>query len=137
MELSFVDADTPDFDAHTYIRILVAIAKADKDNGPPEYAFVRRQAQQLGLDYDHFMRSTDNRFFIEKQTVSRLTALVVLKDAIMLASLDGNFSLPEKQRVYDYAAKLDIARKDVDALEALIGDYRRIDQRWRQLVSMP
>jgi tellurite resistance protein len=134
MELSFINTDTPDFEPQTYIQILVAIAKADKDNGPPEYAFVRRQAQLLGLDYNYFLHTTDKHFFIEKQKVSRVTALVVLKDAIMLASLDGHFSLPEKQRIYDYAVKMDVARNDVDALEMLIKDYRRIDRRWRQLV---
>jgi tellurite resistance protein len=136
MELSFVDADTPDFDPQTYIRILVAIAKANRENGPPEFAFVRRQAQRLGLDFEHFLKTTEKDYFIDKQKISRLTALVVLKDAIELACLDGNFSLPEKQLVYDYAAKLDVARKDVDALETLLNDYRRLDKRWRELVSL-
>lgn len=137
MDLSFADADTPDFDPRTYLQILMAIAKADKDNGPPEYAFVRRQAQRLGCDYDQLLKTTDKNFLLQKQTVSRVTALMVLKDAIMLASLDRNFSLPEKQRIYDYAARLDIARNDVDALQALIGDYRRLDERWQTLVEMP
>jgi hypothetical protein len=136
MELSFVDADTPDFDPQNYVRILVAIAKADKENGPSEFAFVRRQAERLSLDYDHFLKTTAKDFLIERQKVTRITALVVLKDAIELASMDRNFSLPEKERIYDYAAKLDIPRKDVDALEKLITDYRRIDERWRELVSM-
>jgi len=136
MELSFVDADTPDFDPLIYIRILVAIAKADKENGPPEFAFVRRQAERLSLDYDQLLRTTEKDFLIERQKVTRITALVVLKGAIELASMDRNFSLPEKERIYDYAAKLDIPRKDVDALEKLITDYRRIDERWRELVSM-
>ena len=136
MELSFVDADTPDFDPLIYIRILVAIAKADKENGPPEFAFVRRQSERLSLDYDQLLRTTEKDFLIERQKVTRITALVVLKGAIELASMDRNFSLPEKERIYDYAAKLDIPRKDVDALEKLITDYRRIDERWRELVSM-
>jgi hypothetical protein len=135
LDLDFADVDTPDFDPHTYIQILVAIAKADRDNGPPEYAFVRRQAQRLGLDYDAFMKTTGRDFLLERRKVSRITALVILKDAIMLASMDRNFSLPEKQRIYDYAAKLDIARKDVDALQALISEYRCLDERWRKLVK--
>ncbi|RJQ75038.1 MAG: hypothetical protein C4519_16255 [Desulfobacteraceae bacterium] len=135
MDLSFVDAATPDFEPQTYIQILLAIAKADKDNGPPEYAFVRRQALRLGIDFDHFFKATDKSFLIEKQKVSRITALVVLKDAIMLASLDRYFSLPEKERIYAYAARLDISRRDVAALEAFIDDYRRLDERWRQLVN--
>lgn len=135
MDLNFVNANTRDFDPRTYLKILVTIAKADKDNGPPEFNYVRRRADHLGLDSEHFFQSTDKNFRIERQKVTRLTALVVLKDAIALASMDGNFSLPEREKVYTYAEKLDIARTDVDFLEKLIGEYRQLDQRWQQLVS--
>ena len=135
MDLNFVDADTQDFDPRTYLRILVAIAKADKQNGPPEFAYIRRQADRLGLDVEHFFRNTDRNFLIERQKVTRLTALVILKDAIALASLDSNFSLPERGKIYAYAEKLDIARSDVDLLEKLIHDYRQLDNRWMNLVA--
>jgi len=135
MDLNFVDADTQDFDPRTYVRILVAIAKADKDNGPPEFEYVRRQAERLGLDSEHFFRNTDKGFLIERQKVGRLTALVILKDAIVLASLDDNLSLPERMKIYTYAERLDISRSDVDMLEKLIVEYRQLDIRWQQLVS--
>jgi hypothetical protein len=60
---------------------------------------------------------------------------VILKDAIALASLDRNFSLPERGKVYAYAEKLDIARTDVDFLEKLMDEYRLLDDRWQQLVA--
>ena len=135
MDFSFVDAGNRDFDPRTYLSILIAIAKSDKNNGPPEFEFVRGLADRLGLDYDYFFEHTDKSFLIRKQTISRLTALVVIKDAIMLASMDENFSLPEKQRVYEYAEKLDIARKDVDHIEKLIQDYRQLQRRWSDLVK--
>ena len=135
MDLNFVDADTQDFDPRTYVRILVAIAKADKDNGPPEFEYVRRQADRLGLDSEHFFRNTDKSFLIDRQKINRLTALVILKDAIMLASLDGNLSLPERMKIYAYAEKLDIPRNDVDILEKLIAEYRQLDQRWQLLAN--
>ena len=135
MDLNFVDANTLDFDPRTYLRILVAIAKADKDNGPPEFDYVRRQAERLGFDSEHFFRNTDKQFLIEHQEVSRLTALVILKDAIALASLDGNLSLPERMKIYTYAERLDISRKDVDSLEKLLDEYRQLDSRWQQLVD--
>ena len=135
MDLNFVNVDTQDFDPRTYVRILVAIAKADKDNGPPEFDYVSRQAERLGLDSEHFFRNTDKNFLIESHKVSRLTALVILKDAIMLASMDGNFSLPERMKIYVYAEKLDVARSDVDQLEKLIDEYRKLDRQWKQLVS--
>ncbi len=135
MDLNFVNADTKDFDPRTYVRILVAIAKADKENGPPEFDYVRRQADRLGLDSEHFFRNTDKSFLIERQKVGRLTALVILKDAIVLASLDDNLSLPERMKIYTYAERLDISRSDVDLLEKLIAEYRQLDIRWHQLVS--
>lgn len=135
MDLSFIDADTHDFDPRTYLSILVAIAKADKDNGPPEFNFVRRRADNLGLDSEHFFQTIDKTFAIERQKVTRLTALVILKDAIFLGSLDGNLSLPERGKIYTYAEKLDIARSDVELLEKLVDDYRLLDSRWRQLVA--
>lgn len=135
MDLNFVDADTQDFDPRTYLRILVAIAKADKDNGPPEYDYVRRQAERLGLESEHFFKNTDKLFLIDRQTVSRLTALVILKDAIALASLDGNLSLPERMKIYTYAEKLDVSRNDVDMLEQLLNDYGQLDDRWAQMVK--
>ena len=135
MDLNFVNADTQDFDPRTYVRILVAIAKADKENGPPEFDYVRRQADRLGLDSEHFFRNTDKSFLIDRQKVGRLTALVILKDAIALASLDGNLSLPERMKIYTYAERLDISRSDVDMLEKLIAEYRQLDIRWEQLVS--
>ena len=67
--------------------------------------------------------------------MNRLTALVILKDTIMLASRDGNFSLPERMKIYTYAERLDIARNDVDALEKLIEEYRQLDRRWEKLVA--
>lgn len=123
------------FDAETYIRMLIAIAKADPDNGPPEFAFVRRMARKVGVDYDVFMENTDKSFTPDRQDVSRLTALVVLRDAITLASLDSNISLPERQRLYTYAEKFDIPRKDMEALETLVQDQRALTDRWKRLVA--
>ena len=116
MDIDFVNAETPDFNVETYVRMLIAIAKSDKDNGPPEFTYVRNKAVSLGVDYDDFLQNTDKNYSIDKRNVSRLTALMILKDAIILASLDRNFSLPERQRVYTYAENLDIPRKDVDEL---------------------
>lgn len=135
MEMDFYFQGMEDFDPETYLRILISIAKADKDNGPREYEFVRRKALKLGLDYENYMRTTDKTFTIGRRKLSRLTALVVLRDAIMLASMDRNFSLPEKQRIYTYAERLGIPRKDVDALEDWLADYRRLSARWELLVT--
>jgi len=135
MDFTFVDEDSPDFDSETYIKILIAIAKADKDNGPKEFEYIRQQAQRLGVDYDRFLASTEKTFDIEKQRVSRLTALVVLRDALRIASMDRNFSLPEREKVYTFAAKLDISRNDMNYLEKCLKAYRALCEKWDGLVA--
>lgn len=124
-----------DFDCQTYLKMLITIARADRENGPAEYAYIRRQAIAMGVDYEQVLRDTDKRFEIGTQKISRLTALRVLKDAIRIASMDGDFTLPEKQKVYTYAEKLDIPRTDVDELELLVGQIKELDRRWKELVA--
>ncbi|BBO77237.1 hypothetical protein DSCW_46540 [Desulfosarcina widdelii] len=123
------------FDRETYVKMLIAIARADKENGPPEYRFIRKQAIQMGVNYEKVLRETDPNFDIGTHKVSRLTAMRVLKDAIMIASMDGNFTLPEKQKIYTYAERLDIPRTDVDTLEVLVGELKALDERWKDLVA--
>ena len=135
MDFTFVDRNSTDFDSETYIKILISIAKADKDNGPREFEYIRKKAQRLGVDYDRFLASTEKSFDINKQRVSRLTALVILNDAIMIASMDRNFSLPEREKVYTFAGKLDISRNDVDYLEECLNEYRALCEKWAGLVA--
>jgi len=123
------------FDRETYVKMLITIARADKDNGPAEYRFIRKQAIAMGVNYEKILRDTDDDFNIGTHKVSRLTAMRVLKDAIMIASMDGNFTLPEKLKIYTYAEKLDIPRSDVDELEILVGELKSLDQRWKDLVA--
>ncbi|WP_319406391.1 hypothetical protein [uncultured Desulfosarcina sp.] len=129
------EKSTTEFDRETYVKMLIAIARADKDNGLPEYRFIRKQAIQLGVDYEQVLKDTDKDFEIGTHKVSRLTALRVLKDAVMIASMDGNFTLPEKHKLYTYAEKLDIPRTDVDEVETLVKQLKELDQRWKELVA--
>jgi hypothetical protein len=135
MKNTFVGTHSPSFDPETYIRILIAIAKADKGNGPREFGYVRQQAKRLGLDYDLFLASTKKTFVIEKRSVSRVTALTILKDAIALASMDRNFSLPEREKIYSFAARMDISRRDLEHLEEWLQEYKDLREKWNDLVA--
>jgi hypothetical protein len=112
----------------------VAITKADRNNGVPEIRYVKNQADRLGIDFHELWQATDKSFSIDRLKVSRLTALVILKDCIVLATLDRSYSLPEKEKVYTYAEKLDIPRSDVDRVEEWLKEYNRLHERWHQLV---
>ena len=135
MDIDYVDANTYDFDSRLYLKILVAIAKSDLDNGEPEYNYVRRQAIKLGLDLDEYWDATAKSFLAGKLKVSRMTALVIIKDSLVLATLDGNFSLGEKKRIYAYAQSFDIPRTDVDKIETLLGEFEGLKTKWEALLK--
>jgi hypothetical protein len=135
MEINFIDLNNEDFDPELYIKILVAVAKADKNNGPREFEYVANQANRLGIDFARVWDTTDKTFLISGKEVSRLTAAVIIKDSILLASLDKNFSLAERDKVYAYAAKLDITRSDVDYIVEWLGDYDALEKKWNRLIS--
>jgi len=135
MEIEYVRANDKDFNAGLYIRVLVSIAKADRFNGPPEYEYVKKLADGLSVDIVKIWNETGKNFSFVSVDVSRLTAMLLIKDCIMLASLDGNFSLDEKQRVYSYAEKMDVPRSLVDAIEEWLAEYRQLHNNWETLIA--
>jgi len=135
MEIAYVSANDKNFNAELYVRVLVAIAKADRFNGPPEYEYVKKLADSLSVDIVKIWNETSKNFSNVSTEVSRMTAVLLIKDCIMLASLDGNFSLDEKQRVYSYAEKMDVSRSTVDAIEEWLAEYRRLTDKWETLIA--
>jgi hypothetical protein len=67
--------------------------------------------------------------------VTRATALAILRDCIQLASMDRNFTLAEKERIYTYAAKLDVPRSDLDRLERWVAACRDLESQWTALIG--
>ena len=135
MEISFINEEQEDLNPERYIRLLVAVAKSDPDNGPPEYQYVRNQANTLGVDLVSLWNDTPKHYLLSPIQVSRRVALVIIKDCIMLASLDGNFSLGEKEKVYKFAERLDVTRSDVDNVVAWIAAYGRLRDQWNAMVQ--
>ncbi len=136
MEISFVQENQGDLDIEQYIRLLVSVAKSDPKNGPPEYEYVKRQANALGIDIVSLWNDTPKHYLLSPIRVSRNVALVIIKDCIMLASMDGNFSIGEKEKVYRFAERLDVTRTDVDAVVTWLGDYDRLWRRWNALIQL-
>lgn len=135
MHISVDQKASGDFDADTYIQILVAITKADPSNGRPEKEFVRRQAGSYGVNFDRIWEHTDKSFEIGHVNVSRRTALTILRDCINLASLDGNYSLTERERIFSYSEKLKIPLADVAVLEKWVDDSKILVRQWKKLVA--
>jgi hypothetical protein len=134
MDINFADVNNEDFDPELYIKILIVITKADRNNGAPEIEYIKTKANSLGLDFNKLWNTTDKKFSISRLKVSRFTAFVILKDCIMLANLDKSYSLSEKEKVYTYAQKLDIPRSDVHDIEKWLDEYNVLLHKWDKLV---
>lgn len=135
MDLDFVHVSGSDFDAETYVKVLISIVKADRFNGSPEIDYVRARARMLRVDFEQLWKTTEKGFSIRNAKVARPAALVILKDCIALASMDRSYSLFERSLVYSYAEKLDISRSDVDKLEKWVEEYEILNEKWARLVA--
>jgi hypothetical protein len=49
--------------------------------------------------------------------------------------MDRNFSLPEREKIYTFAAKMNISLRDLEHLEEWIREYRALRQKWNELVA--
>ena len=96
---------------------------------------MKKLADGLSVDIVKIWNETGKNFSLVSMEISRLTAMLLIKDCIMLASLDGNFSLDEKQRVYSYAEKMDVPRSLVDAIEEWLAEYRQLNNKWETLIA--
>ena len=130
-----IETDSPDFDPQRYIKILIAVVKADRFNGSSETAYVKNLANRLNLDFVTLWNETDRDMPLDQVKVSRVTALSILKECIKLASLDGNFTLSEKELVYSYAAKLDIPLSEVKLLEKWLEEFNKLAEKWDELIA--
>ena len=133
--MNVVDMKNEDFNPELYIKILVAVTKADRNNGPKEVNYVKNQANRMGIDFAKIWGTTDKTFSFRGTKISRATAIVIIKDCILLASMDKNFSIGEREKVYTFAAKLDISRSDVDYIVEWLDDYNVLEKKWDRLIS--
>lgn len=122
-------------DAESYLRILISVAKSDPKNGPQELAFIKHRADQLGLDGQSLWADTDPHFTIEPKQISRHTALMAIKDCIHLASIDHDYALFEKAKIYELAETMGVPRRDLERIRQWVKQLLRLHAEWDQIVS--
>ncbi|THB78502.1 MAG: hypothetical protein D3926_12860 [Desulfobacteraceae bacterium] len=135
MQINFTHKPSSNLDSDMYIKILVAITKADPSNGEPEKEYVRRQANGLHVNFNRVWSETDKSFEIGQVKVTRQTALTVLRDCIVLASLDDNYSLTERERILTYAQKLRIPLADINSLEKWVSTKKDLEKQWKKILA--
>jgi hypothetical protein len=80
-----------DFDAETYLRVLIMLVKVHGIE-PVEREFVESRARTLGVDPSHLWDETLSELPPLPEGMSEMTRRVVLRDCILIACIDGEFT---------------------------------------------
>lgn len=110
------------FDAKAYLDALVAVAKADGVK-PEEREFIVQQAASLGIepDFEHPIDLT-----ILRSASSIVTRRIIIRDCIVLAAVDGDYSANERERIGEIASGLGVDARTVERIEDWIKRYSDI-----------
>ena len=108
------------FDAEVYVRALVAVAQTDGVRDE-ERAFITDHAAALGVTPPDFEQNVDVAT-LGKGT-PEVTRRMIVRDCIVLASMDGDYTATERERIRDIARQLGVDSDVVAKLEAWITKY--------------
>ena len=108
-----IDSSMPlldDFDATTYIRALITVVKMDGIK-PIERQYVEARAALLGVETGALWDEDLTDLPPIPDDVSLVTRRVVVRDCILMACIDDDYTDRERERVHQIAAWLSV---DVD-----------------------
>ncbi len=108
-------------DARVYLTALLAVAHADGDLHAHERAYIDRQARILGVDLSTLDRHGDVVAYVGDHEVMESTAQAILRDALLLASVDGEYDAAERAQLVALSDALGLA----DQFERIEGETAR------------
>jgi len=114
-----------ELDPHVYMDVLAAMAKADAVVDERETAFIERQAALLGVDTRAVWarEATLEEVAAAARNAPRRTREAVVRDAVLLAMIDGHFAESERQLAGRLAALLDVEASILARAEHLLRLY--------------
>jgi len=121
-----------DFDPAAYIQALVVLAHTD-GLLPIEKTYVNAKAELLGVNVDWSVG--DGEWSPIPTSVSEMTRRVIVRDCVMLASVDGNFSDGERETVHRIAAWLEVDESACDGIEDWLRRYWELMDEAEALLS--
>ncbi len=121
-----------DFDPAFYIQVLVTLAHID-GLLPIERAYVTAKAELLGVSVD--WSPGDGEWAPIPSSVSELTRRVIVRDCVVLASVDGDFSDSERGTVHRIAEWLQVDESACDGIEDWLRRYWELMDESEALLS--
>lgn len=105
-----------DFHAETYLRVLIAVVKVHGIE-PVEREFVESRARILGVDHEHLWDETLTDLPALPDGMSDMTRRVVLRDCILIACIDGDYTDTERAWVHRIRDWLALGAETADLFE--------------------
>lgn len=105
-----------DFDAETYLRALIVVVKVHGVE-PVERDFVVSRARILGVDDSHLWDDGVDELPPLPEGMSDMTRRVVLRDCILIACIDGEYTDTEREWIHRICAWLGLSLQTADLFE--------------------
>ena len=126
-----------EFDQQEYLKTLIILAKADKKITAEERSFIEAQAILLNVDITPYWETTgDNLSVLDPARTSRVTKMVILRDAIALGHIDGDYAQSEKELVLEVAKRLLLTEADIDVMENWLKKYWAVIEEGKKLIGL-
>ncbi len=105
-----------DFDAETYLKALILVVKVHGIE-PEERQFVERQARLLGAEHEHLWDESVEELPPLPEGMGDMTRRVVLRDCILIACIDGDYSDEERAWIHRICEWLGLSVTTADLFE--------------------
>jgi hypothetical protein len=105
-----------DFDAETYLRVLIIVVKVHGVE-PVERDFVESRARILGVDPSHLWDEALTELPPLPEGMGDMTRRVVLRDCILIACIDGDFTDTERAWTHRIRDWLGLSAETADLFE--------------------
>jgi tellurite resistance protein len=125
-----------DLEKESYVQALVAIANID-GLLQQEKDYVNFQAGILDLDPEPYWSKVNDVNDIDFSNVSEATKRLILRDAIVIAHIDSEYSQEEISFVNELATRMELPEDLVPEIESWLLDYWAILEEGSELFAIP
>ncbi len=114
-----------ELDPTAYLAVLAAVARADGRVGDRERAFLKREADLLGVDVSAIFDSGQplGQVLAEIGAMSLRTREAIVRDAVLLAFIEDGYADEERRTIVELARLLELEPSVVDRTERALREY--------------
>lgn len=105
-----------------YMKVLISLAHLD-DLTENEIMYLSTQAQYLGIQFNEYNNEKHSINSLNLSSLSTSLKKTILRDLIVLAYIDNDYSINEKKYLKDITNKMELPDKTLDDIEKWLIRY--------------